>query len=224
MNKTNIAYVRLVSNAQVVMLGENHHYYPEYQDEVVKSLQQLKQLGYTHFAMEMLQSDQDVSNSKSSIYNLEDCFSIGHSKIYKQAKSLGFSIIGLDMPLSKQQTYNTPRRLYKERNYWMVDELLNNLKPNHKVVVFVHHGHALGSTGNLRVPDEHGMIALIKRKNISLVYIQIAGGHLGDVCGGRISAIANEAQKQSTQNKRFVTTGGLGIDHVIHLSQNCTVK
>ena len=227
MKRTDTDYSRLIGNAQVVMLGETHHETSDYQDEVANSLQRFKQLGYTHFAMEMLQTDQDLTNSKVVINDLVDTFTLGHAKVYKQAKSLGLKIIGLDMPISKQIKLGSQRNtnLYKNRNHWMVDSILKTLKLGHKAVIFVHHGHALGSTGSMRVPDEHGMRSLLKRNNISIVYIQVAGGAWDrGTCEKRGSEVANLAQKDAAQNSRFVSTGGLGIDYVLHLPQNCMVK
>jgi hypothetical protein len=222
-----VDYTALTVGYKAVILGESHHATVAYQNEVASSLKELKRLGFTHFGLEMLQTDLSSSSDKTNMENIRDTFYPGHVRVYEAAIHANFKIVPLDMPIAQQQAYKASslQKRYRDRNHWMAKAALKDLNAGHKMVLFMHHGHAIGSTGNLRVPDNHGVSQLLKSKGIPTVYIQIAGGAWNDsTCSNRGSDVSNRAQLDNTQNTRFSTKGGMGIDHVIHLPQNCSVK
>ncbi len=224
--RTEVDYGKLVGGHKAVILGESHHHTPDYQEEVAQSLKKLRSLGFTHFGLEMLPSDVNVDNDKARVEQLKSHFEAGHAKVYQEAKRTGFTVVPLDMPYSKQQTYPDPAggRCYIDRNHWMVKTAMKTLGARHKMVLFMHHGHAFGK-GSLQTPDKEGVRSLLKAKGISTVYIRISGGRAKSFCTTAISTpVVNLAQRDNVHHTRFATAGGIGIDHVIHLPQSCTVR
>jgi hypothetical protein len=222
-----VDYGQLVGGHKAVILGESHHSTPAYQDEVARSLNELRRLGFTHFGLEMLQTDVNIGNDKTTVEHINNTFFPGHARIYQEAKRSGFTVVPLDMPISKQQSYgsNDLDRRYADRNHWMLKSAMKYLGAQHKMVLFMHHGHALGSRSSIRTPDKGGLRSLLQAKGISTIYIQIAGGAWTDsICSLRGYTTSNLAQRDNVQNTRFATTGGAGVDHIIHLPQNCTVR
>lgn len=226
--RSKVDYAKVVSGYQAVVIGETHHATEDYQREATSSLKLLKELGFTHFGMEMLQTDIDPKREKAAANHIGETFYPGHTKLYQEAKRIGFEIIPLDMPIAEQQK---PQRsgnsdaLYRARNIWMADAAMTYLKKKLKCVLFMHHGHAIGSTGNLRVPDRYGVVSLLRAKQVATVYIQLAGGSWkASTCAPRGSDISNLAQRDNAHNTLFMAKGGTGIDHVVHLPQHCDAR
>ncbi len=222
-----VDYGKLVGGHKAVILGESHHATRAYQDEITTSLKQFRRLGFTHFGLEMLQTDVNVNSDKAVAKQIDEAFYPGHVQVYQEAKRSNFTIVPLDMPISQQQAYATKSldKRYGDRNHWMVKAAMKYLSAGHKMVLFMHHGHAMGKTGNLQVPDKDGVRSLLKAKGISTTYIQIAGGTWSEnTCSPRSSAVSNRAQLKSMQNTLFISSGEVGIDHVVHLPQDCSVR
>lgn len=223
-----VDYAKMVSGYQAVVLGETHHATEDYQREATSSLKLFKELGFTHFGLEMLQTDIDPKRDQFVENHISETFYPGHTRLYQEARRTGFAVIPLDMPIVGQQKFQkagSGDSLYKERNIWMAEAAMKYLKNNYKCVLFMHHGHAIGSTGNLRLPDKYGVVSLLRSRQVTTVYIQLAGGSWKtSTCAPRGSDVANLAQRDNAHNTRFMAQGGTGIDQVVHLPQHCHVQ
>lgn len=223
---TEVDYAKLAGSSRAVILGETHHHTREYQLEIVNSLIAFKKLGFSHFGMEMLHSDWNVTRTQSTADKISSHFEPEHALVFNEAIRLNLTVIPLDMPYDKQDEYgNFTEKRYRDRNYWMAKEAQKVLNKGHKMVLFIHLGHALSGTGSLEIGDKDGVRALLKAKSISTSLIQLAGGKWdGDMCLSRVTPASALAQHQNLHNTRFSTTGAHGIDHVVHLPQNCKIR
>ncbi len=226
--RKNVNYIELAGTSKVVILGETSHANRAFQHEVVRALGEFKKAGFSHLGIEMLPTGSKVSLTEKMITQIISYYYATHELVFREAKRLNLTIVPLDIPYDIQNgDYNNQdAKLYLDRNHWMAREAIKVLSKGHKMVLFMHFGHAMSGVGNLQVPDKNGVHSLLKAKGFNAVNIQLGGGGWeSKVCSGEPRFPESiEAQEHKVQNSRFSVAGGAGVDYFVHLPQNCKIR
>ncbi|MBZ9629787.1 hypothetical protein LB465_03265 [Salegentibacter sp. LM13S] len=120
---------QMASNTRVVMLNENH-WYPKHRVLAVKLLEELKQVGYTHLALEALNQNQDRKINQRGYPTFNSGYYIrepNFGQFIRKAKELGFVLVGYE-----NQNQDINRELGQAQNIAQVLEQ----NPDHKVFVY----------------------------------------------------------------------------------------
>jgi len=221
-NRLAVNYAAMTQTAKVVILGEAAHHQEDYKNEVIRAIKDLKVLGFTHLAMEMLplsaQHDIDVYNRTGTRGNkilslLQRDWSYGASgsipgalfNILAAARTVGMKIVPLDMPYELMQSIdrkcsNTLHRQgrcedsHLSRNSLWTKSIASLVEQGNKVVCFTHYLH-----GIRRWENDMGLRTLLNNKGISSVVIKLDGGVY---CPTKTRCEQNSQSEEEPYNKQ----------------------
>lgn len=226
-----VDYKQMVANTRVLALGETHTREIT-KEEVIDHIEQFKDLGFTHFGMEVFGTDaQQALDEYQSNGDKKDVlieylkkgfggWSPRAGELYLQmvneAKRAGMRVIGIDLPKSEQDQY--PRegsdRDHKrdERMAHTVSEVLAQ-NPENKVVTFTGTAHA-GIEGAV-------MAGLLASSGVEITTVSISGGSPSDRTLVEQSAVEAGIDKERFMiacRSRFKDSP-TPYDWIIHLPQ-----
>jgi len=212
---------------KAVIIGEVSHFNRALQREAARSLSELKKAGFRHVGLEMLPRDIDVKNSDKMLHHTGEYYD-GHAVVIQEALRLNMTILPLDMPYDKQSTYQDEDTLYTARNQWMANAAIKEINNGSKIVLYMHYGHSINGTASHNIPDANGIKYMLSNAGIPTLNIQLMGGPLTNLANEQCTpkrrlSTSVLAQRDGVQNKLFSVPGNQGVDHIVHLPQNCTL-
>ncbi|RZF83632.1 hypothetical protein EXT46_04880 [Pseudoalteromonas sp. CO325X] len=173
MNKINkdVDYKKMAGSARLILLAESSHNPASFKYEAIRALKQLRQAGFTHFAMEMLSHDmherltyfqktgkgfESIKNHFKTNWDWGHGVANGYSQLAQHAHKLGMKLVALDVPahiitLMEQECSDKKIKAevcddaHQVRNdVWanLIASLLEDSSKN-KVIAFMHRFHAI---------------------------------------------------------------------------------
>lgn len=161
--------VKLAAKTNMLMMNENH-YYPNHRLLVLDLLPRLKEIGYTHLALEALAYPGDsllnlplaFPNLSTGFYTMEQHY----GNLLREAKKLGFQFVAYE---------NTDQK--KDREIGQVENLFNNTigkDPKAKVVVVAGIDHILEKP----TPNGKKWMATLMKERYQIDPLTISQTHL----------------------------------------------
>jgi len=189
----------------VALFGEMSHYNSAYQLEIIEILPELKSLGFTHLALEMIPYDEQEklnnfyksdANAKELQEFIEGHWSWGEDnpipahkmlfKIIETARSLDMKIVGLDMPVDQHKQYDicTTDEMFYDKTCKQSSHLARNHVMTNIIEDIVKNGgrciafmHYFHAV--FRHEFETGIGMLLKQKGIKSITIQLQHPNYG---------------------------------------------
>lgn len=206
-NRQEVDYTKMVpADSRVVSVGENHAN-PRAKAEFKASLQELKNLGFTHVGMEMLGTDQQqlideyvqTGARKNELLEQLKEFqryryaNVNYLEIIDEAKRLDLKIVALDMPDNLRDDLKDKGI---SRDIWMKQTIKTILDSdtNNKIVTF---------SGRIHMDAWEGsqtMAGLLREDGVSLTSVNLSGGKQTD----GIWVVDRAARKAGVDKDRFM--------------------
>ena len=247
MNKinTDVNYRTMAGNARLVMLGESSHNPAIYKFEAIKALKELKKLGFTHFAIEMLprsmQDKVEFYQRTGSGFNFiqqyfDEYWARGYlvpqayGELVKAARKVGLKIIALDLTLEEMDAidascgfdYAEAKKCFDShtvRNLvWAqnINAIVNQSNQN-RVVAYMHRWHAVRAASY-----QEGLDTLVKVGGVSTIrFIDFIGG---TACYSQRSCKGYSDEKVELKRQYFYREGlpfkSAVKSYQVHLPEN----
>ncbi len=179
-NHRDIDLEQVSKDTQVIAFGERHSdVLPK--EFLREHLRSLRQLGFTHLALEMVESSKQnlIDNYRSSdlarnhlqLYLRANWYGrMGdyYFSLIDEATKAGITVMGMDLPKEDQDQITDTRKRLRERDRHMAGKvkMVLDTRPQARVIIFAGAGHVEKGT-------ENSMAGILSSENVKIVSVSI---------------------------------------------------
>lgn len=205
-------------DCRVLAFGESHRGLAE-KKEVIDSLKQLKNMGFTHLGLEFLgvemqeiidrylldknEKDREAIWDHLKTWSWGEIFFGTYLEIMEEAQKLGIKVVGLDMPQREKDFYQVSEEieLQQRRNPFMAKKVRDILfeNPRNRVITFTGSGHIQN------VDEGDGSMVLnLREDDIKIITVDLSIRIHKPPHGGQYPNLEKCAQKAGVENEKFM--------------------